>query len=59
MFRGFFWLRLIMTLLIVGVLVAAGVAPALILGAAIVTRPIEPDVRADGAERPKHGTNRG
>ncbi len=39
--------------------VAAGVAPALILGAAIIARPIEPDVRADGAERPKHGTNRG
>ena len=40
-------------------LVAAGVAPALILGAAIVARPIDPDVRADGAERPKHGTNDG
>ena len=40
-------------------LVAAEVAPALILGAAIVARPIDPDVRADGAERPKHGTNRG
>ena len=40
-------------------LVAAGLAPALILGAAIVARPIEPDAPADGADRPKHGTNRG
>lgn len=39
--------------------VAAGVAPALILGAAIVARPVEPVVLADGADRPGHGTNRG
>ena len=34
---------------------AAGMAPALILGAAIVLRPIQPDVPAAGADHPRCG----